>query len=88
VYEHALEHWDISRIGMTLTEDEMARARRYVERTGKCFYLKFSEGTLTGAITQVAATSIRLFSTNTEVSDDCAEIVPATAKTVIPYCIG
>lgn len=88
VYEQALEHWDMSRIGRPLTEEEMARARRYTEQAGKYFYLKFSEGILAGAITQVAATAIRLFSTNNGVPQDCSDIVPETAKSIIPFCIG
>jgi len=88
VYERALEHWDISRIGQPLTGEETERARRYVEQAGKYFDLKFSEGTLAGAITQVAATGIRLFSTNTSIPDDCSDIVPGKAKAAIPFCIG
>lgn len=88
VYESALEHWDMSRIGKPLTEEEQERAKQYVEKAGEYFYLKFSEGTLAGAITQVAAAGIRLFSTNTEIPDDCSEFVPDTAKSAIPYCIG
>lgn len=88
VYERALEHWDISRIGKPLTDDEKEKARKYAEESGKYFCLKFSEGTLAGAITQVAATGIRLFSTISEVPNDCIEIVPPKAKTVIPFCIG
>ena len=88
VYEQALDHWDISRIGKPLDEEERERAKRYVEQAGKYFSLKFSEGTFAGAITQVAATGIRLFSTNTEIPDDFREIVPKNAKSVIPFCIG
>ena len=88
MYERALQHWDISRIGKPLTEEEMERARKYVEQAGKYFYLKFSEGTLAGAIIQVAATGIRLFSTNKVIPDDCTNIVPPNAKLAIPFCIG
>jgi hypothetical protein len=70
VYERALQHWDTSRIGKPLTEEELERANRFVEQAGKYFDLKFSEGTLAGAIVQVAATSIRLFSKNTIIPDD------------------
>ncbi len=48
----------------------MARARRFTEQAGQYFYLKFSEGTLAGAIAQVAATGIRLFSNNETLHDD------------------
>jgi hypothetical protein len=88
VYEHALEHWDLSRIGKPLTEKEMERARKYVEQADKYFYLKFSEGTLAGAIVQVAATGIRLFSTNKVIPDDCIHIVTPKAEAAIPFCIG
>ena len=88
VYESALEHWDISRIGEPLTEEEMARARRFTEQAGQYFHLKFSEGTFAGAIAQVAATGIRLFSKNETIPDDCSEIVPSKAKKAIPFCIG
>jgi hypothetical protein len=88
IYEHALQHWDVSRIGKPLTEEEMERARKFVEQAGEYFYLKFSEGTLAGAITQVAATGIRLFSSNKVIPDDCIDIVPPAAKSVIPFCVG
>ena len=88
VYESALEHWDISRFGEPLTEEEMARARRFTEQAGQYLYLKFFEGTFAGAIAQVAATGIRLFSKNETIPDDCSEIVPSNAKKAIPFCIG
>jgi hypothetical protein len=88
VYERALEHWDLSRVGKPLTEEEMERARKYVEQAGKYFSLKFSEGTLAGAIFQVATTGIRLFSANNIIPDDCIDIVSPKAKSAIPFCIG
>ena len=88
VYEQALEHWDISRIGKPLTEQEMARARKFTDQAGQYLYLKFSEGTLAGAIVQVAVTGIRLFSTNDAIPEDCSEFVPQHAKAIAPYCIG
>jgi len=88
VYEQALEHWDLSRVGKPLTEEEMERARKYVEQAGKYFSLKFSEGTLAGAIFQDAATCIRLFSKNTTIPDDCVGMVSSKAKSAIPFCIG
>ena len=88
VYKQALQHWDVSQIGKPLTEKEMERARKYVEQAGEYFYLKFSEGTLAGAITQVAATGIRLFSSNKVIPDDCKDIVPPAANSVIPFCVG
>jgi hypothetical protein len=88
VYEKALDHWDMSRIGMPLTDEEQARAQRYVEQAGKYFKLKFSEGTLAGSIIQVAATGIRVFSKNETVPDYCADIVPSSANKVIPFCVG
>ncbi|MCJ7622458.1 MAG: hypothetical protein MUO76_03065, partial [Anaerolineaceae bacterium] len=48
VYEQALVHWDISRIGKPLSEEEQLRAQKYVAQAGKYFDLKFSEGTLAG----------------------------------------
>jgi len=88
VYEQALEHWDMSRIGKPLTDQEMERARKFTEQAGQYFYLKFSEGTLAGAIVQVAATGIRLFSTNDTIPEDCSEYVPESAKSIAAYCIG
>ncbi len=88
VYERALEHWDMSRIGMPLTPEESERARRYVEQAGKYFYLKFSEATLAGAITQVATTGIRVFSKCASIPGDCLDIVSPKAKAAIRYCIG
>jgi hypothetical protein len=87
-YEQALQYWDISRIGKPPSEEEMKRVRRFVEQAGKYGSLKFSEGTLAGAIVQVAATGIRLFSTNTIIPDDCISIVLPTARLAIPFCIG
>lgn len=88
VYERALPHWDLSRIGKPLTEEEMERARKYVEQAGKYFHLKFSEGSLAGAVLQVAATGIRIYSTNKIIPDDCSDIVSPKARTAIPFCIG
>jgi len=88
VNKRALAHWDLTRIGKASTEEEMARARKFVEQAGEYFSLKFSEGTLAGAIFQVAATGIRLFSTNKIIPYDCINIVPPNAETAIPFCIG
>jgi hypothetical protein len=80
VYEEALDHWDMSRIGHPLTEEEMERARKFTEQADKYFNLKFSEATLAGSIVQVAVTSIRLFSTVDVVPEDAESSSPQVHK--------
>jgi hypothetical protein len=87
-YQQALEHWDISKIGQPQTPENKAALSRYLELATKYFDLKFSEGAFAGSILQIAAMSIRYFSRNESIPDSCREIVTATSKQAIQFCIG
>lgn len=88
VYRQALTHWDISKAGRPLTPEESAGLKRYLGLAEKYFGLKFSEATFCGAILQVAAAGIRVFSKGTGIPESCRSIVPEKAKGARPFCVG
>ena len=87
-YEKALQYWDLSKVADPLTPELKADLDRYLELAGKYFDLKFSEATFAGSILQVAAMGIRYFSRNEFIPPCCEGIVPKSADSVIPFCIG
>ncbi len=86
IVENAHSHWDIAKIGQPRTPDYMDELRRYLELMDKYIDLRFSEGTFAGAILQVAATGIRVFSTNRAIPESCKDM--GLPKSAFPFCIG
>lgn len=88
IYERGEAQYDVFQEGTPDTDADRQRLDQYLKLATEYFSLKLSEGTIAGAIFQVAATGIRMFSINTTIPEDCREIVPSKAERAIPYCIG
>jgi hypothetical protein len=86
--ERAYEHWDLSKLNQPLTPENKLGLDEYLKLMGNYFDLKFSEGTFSGAILQVAYMGIRYFSRNKDIPRSCFHIVLPETKSVIPFCIG
>jgi hypothetical protein len=71
-----------------MTEQERVRLQTYLERAGRYFELKFTEATYCGALLQIAAVGIRVFSGNNAIPPSCRHLVKPSDKSVIPFCIG
>lgn len=87
-YKMALEHWNISKVGQPLTEENKDALEKYLELSQKYFDLKFSESIFAGGILQIAFMAIQLYSSNKSIPNSCVTLVQSKHKTAIPFCIG
>ncbi len=71
IYETGAAQYDVFQEGTPHTDADKQRLNLYLKLAAEYFSLKLSEGTMAGAIFQVAATGIRMFSANTVVPEDC-----------------
>jgi len=66
---------------------DQTQIQSYLKAAEEYFGLQFSQGTLCGSILQVAFMGIDLYSENTNVPDDCSNLI-GTNKKAIKFCVG